>query len=374
MKINCRFINATAVILMITVMFSCTGSQTASKDNLLKEDFGTLKSGEKVELYTLTSATGLEVKIMTYGGTITSILAPDKDGKMVNVTLGYDNFAQYEEGTPYFGALIGRYGNRIAGGQFTLDGQTYNLAVNNGPNHLHGGIVGFDKVVWDATPIEDPENPGLKLSYLSADGEEGYPGNLKVTITYLLKGNDLEIHYEAETDKATPVNLTNHAYYNLAGEGTILDHILTIDAGHYIPVDEDLIPTGEIAPVADTPFDFNTPYEIGARIEDVPGGYDHTFVLSMTPPEELRFAAKLKDPKSGRTLEIYTTEPGIQFYSGNFLDGTLKSGDFVFEQYAGLCLETQHFPDSPNQPEFPSTILHPGEKYETSTMMRFGVE
>jgi aldose 1-epimerase len=374
MKSNYRFINATAVIILTTVMFSCTGSYTASKDNLMKEDFGTLESGEKVELFTLTSSTGLEVKIMTYGGTITSILAPDKNGDMVNVTLGYDNLAQYEEGTPYFGALIGRYGNRIAGGQFTLDGQTYNLAVNNGPNHLHGGIVGFDKVIWDATPIEDPENPGLKLSYLSVDGEEGYPGNLLVTVTYLLKGNDLEIHYEAETDKATPVNLTNHAYYNLAGKGTILDHILTIGAGHYIPVDEDLIPTGEIAPVADTPFDFNTPYEIGARIEDVPGGYDHTFVLSMTPSEALRFAAKLKDPKSGRTLEIYTTEPGIQFYSGNFLDGTLVSGDFVFEQYAGLCLETQHFPDSPNQPAFPSTILRPGEKYETSTVMRFGAE
>jgi aldose 1-epimerase len=372
MKIN--LLNTLVAGLLVTSFFACSERRPAESGNLSMEEFGVLSSGEKVDLYTLTSSTGLEVKIMNYGGTITSIMAPDKDGNKVNVNLGFDNLAQYEAGTPYFGALIGRFGNRIANGEFTLDGETYQLATNNGPNHLHGGLVGFDKVIWDATPVFDPENPGLKLTYLSEDGEEGYPGNLEVTVVYTLIGDDLQIEYEAQTDKATPINLTNHAYYNLAGQGSILDHILTINADHYTPVDEDLIPTGEIAEVEGTPFDFNEPQVIGARIDQVPGGYDHNYVVSLTPSPELQFASKLKDPKSGRTLEIYTNEPGIQFYSGNFLDGTLVSGDYVYEQYAGLCLETQHFPDSPNQPAFPSTILKPGEIYQTTTIMRFGAE
>ena len=369
--------NKTYQLLVVTVlMFGIISCQTANKSAqppIEKESWGQLKNGEQVDLYTLTSKTGMEVKITTYGGTITSWKTPDVNGNMGNIIIGYDSLADYVKGTPYFGALIGRYGNRIAKGKFTLNDSTYQLATNDGPNHLHGGVVGFDKVNWTAEAINNPDAPALKLTYLSKDGEEGYPGNLKVTVVYTLKDNELIIDYEAETDKATPINLTNHAYYNLAGEGTILDHILTIAADKYTPVDSTLIPTGELADVAGTPFDFREPYAIGARIDQVPGGYDHNFVLT-DQSDTLHFAARLYEPVSGREIEILTTEPGIQFYSGNFLDGTLKTGDWVLNQYSGLCLETQHFPDSPNQPEFPSTILVPGEKYKTETIIKCGVK
>lgn len=365
--------NVIYLFVAIMLFSACAGKKSEPKPNLVKENFGTLETGETVDIFTLTSTTGIEVKIMTYGGAIVSILAPDRSGNSENVVLGFDNLAQYEAGTPFFGALIGRFGNRIAEGKFTLNDETYQLSINDGPNHLHGGITGFDKVVWTATEIQHAENPALKLTYFSKDGEEGYPGNLNVAVTYTLSGNDLIIDYEATTDKPTPVNLTNHAYYNLAGSGTILNHILTLNADAYTPVNETLIPTGEILPVAGTPFDFTTPFEIGARIDQVPGGYDHNFVMKSVADGEMIFAASLFDPLSGRIMEIYTQEPGIQFYSGNFLDGTLVSGSFVMNQYTGLCLETQHFPDSPNHPNFPSTILNPGEIYKTSTIMRFGV-
>ena len=313
---------------------------------------------------------------MNYGGIITEIQTPDRNGKMGNITLGFDNLDQYLAGHPNFGALIGRFGNRIANAQFSLDGETYQLAANNGNNSLHGGLKGFDDVVWDPEVISCDERAALQLTYVSPDGEEGYPGTLKVTVVYELLMDQLFITYEAETDKATPVNLTNHAYFNLAGEGTILDHILYINASKYTPVNDELIPTGELAYVEGTPFDFRKPFVIGERIDEIggnPGGYDHNFVLDGSADEKV-LAAKLMDPKSGRFVEVITTEPGVQFYTGNFLDGTLKSGDFTFIRHSGLCLETQHFPDSPNQPNFPSTILRPGEKFISQTIFKFGVE
>ena len=333
-------------------------------------------SGQPVFLYTLTNAKGDEVKITNYGGTITSWITRDKEGNKSNIVLGFDSLSGYLTPPPYFGATIGRYGNRIAGAQFTLDGHSYRLAANNGPNHLHGGLKGFDKVVWTADSV-DPTNPRLTLQYLSKDGEEGYPGNLSTTVTFTLSdANELTIDYTATTDKATPVNLTNHSYFNLTGDAsrTILDHSLQIDADRYTPVDSTLIPTGELAPVKGTPFDFTTPHKIGERIASVPGGYDHNFVLNKGGRDGARVAL-LSDPLSGRTLAVYTTEPGLQFYSGNFLDGTLTNRDGKkIQQHAALCLETQHFPDSPNQPSFPSTILKPGETYLTTTKYKVSLE
>lgn len=364
-----------AMMIIIALFVSLTACvERQARESIVKEEFGTLATGQVIDIYTLTSSTGIEMKVMTYGAAITSLMVPDRNGNMANITLGFDNLASYEAGTPYFGAIIGRYGNRIAGGQFTLNGVTYQLATNDGPNHLHGGNIGFDKVVWEVVEANAGEYPSLVLRHISPDGEEGYPGTLTVTVTYTLIGNDLRIDYLAETDAPTIINLTNHAYFNLAGSGTILDHILTINAKEFTPVDATLIPTGEILPVSGTPFDFTTPFAIGARIDQVPGGYDHNFVLAHEKVDTLMFAAKLKDPESGRTMEIFTLEPGIQFYAGGFLDGTLSSGDWVFERFAGLCLETQHFPDSPNNPHFPSTVLRPGEIYQTTTIKRFGVE
>jgi len=338
--------------------------------------FGLMPEGDSVMLYTLKNEKDIVIKITNFGGIITEIHTPDKDGKSANIVLGFDNLDQYLAGDPYFGALIGRYGNRIAGAQFTLDDVTYNLARNDGKNSLHGGIKGFDKVLWDARVIGCDERAALQLTYTSPDGEEGFPGTLKTVVTYELLIDQLLITYEAETDKATPVNLTNHSYFNLAGEGTILDHILYLNASKYTPVDAQLIPTGELANVEGTPFDFRKPTPIGARINEVggnPGGYDHNFVLDKSQNEKA-LAAKLMDPKTGRFLEVYTSEPGIQFYTGNFLDGSLRSGDRVFVKNSGLCLETQHFPNSPNQPDFPSTILRPGEKFASQTIFKFGVE
>ena len=340
-----------------------------------KEPFGRLPDGTSVEIYTLTDDKGITARLMTYGATLVSLEVPDRSGNADNIVLGYDSLDGYLKNNPYFGSIVGRYGNRIAKGKFTLDGVTYALATNNGENHLHGGIRGYDKVVWKAEPVRGDGEAGVKFSYLSPDGEEGYPGNLTVTVTYMLTDrNELKIEYEAATDKATPVNLTHHSYFNLAGGGDILNHELMICANAYTPVDAGLIPTGEIRPVEGTPFDFITPHTIGERIGQVEGGYDHNFVLR-SGGGKLDLAARVVEPKRGRVIEISTTEPGLQFYSGNFLDGTITGkGGAVYQKHAGFCLETQHFPDSPNKPGFPSTILRPGESYRSLTVHRFSAQ
>ena len=353
------------------------GSAATLPAGVTRAAFGTA-SGQPVELFTLRNANGIDIKATNYGGIITSIVTPDRSGRPGDIVLGFDTLDAYLKDPPYFGAVVGRYGNRIAKGRFTLDGKTYTLAVNNGPNHLHGGLKGFDKVVWSAAPLAG--KIGVVFSRRSPDGEEGYPGNLDVRITYeLTERNELVIDYHATTDKATPVNVTQHSYFNLAGAGDILGHQLMIEAERYTPVDSTLIPTGELAPVQGTPFDFRTPTAIGARIGQSDeqlkngGGYDHNWVLSRKGPGR-QVAARVTDPKSGRTLEVSTTEPGLQFYTGNFLDGTLTGkGGWVYQRRNAFCLETQHFPDSPNQPKFPSTILRPGASYDSQTMFRFGV-
>ena len=342
--------------------------------------FGKTTDGTEVQLFTLRNAQGVTATISNFGGTLTSLMVPDKNGKLGDVILGFDNVSGYQsaafrKSNPYFGALIGLYGNRIKGGKFTLDGKTYQLGVNNGPNSLHGGKIGYDQHVWQAESGTSADGQTLKLTYLSKDGEEGYPGNLQVTVVYTLtNANALKIDYTATTDKATPLNLTNHAYFNL-NHGTgkdILGHEVTLPADRYTVVDATLIPTGELRPVKGTPFDFTTPHTIGERIAQVPGGYDHNWVLNTATGQHS--AATVFEPISGRTLEVTTDEPGIQFYTGNFLDGTLKGkGGTEYGKNAGFCLETQHFPDSPNQPKFPSTILKPGETFHSSSTYTFGV-
>lgn len=346
---------------------------------LSEAEFGKLPDGTAVSLFTLRNSHGLQVRLTNYGGIVTSIQAPDRNGNAGEITLGFETLQEYLAGHPYFGCLVGRYANRIAGGRFTLDGKEYTLATNNGANHLHGGNVGFDKVVWQARTFGNERAVGVRLLYVSKDGEEGYPGNLRVEVTYsLTEQNELRIDYQATTDKPTPVNLTNHTYWNLAGpaQGRIDRHELVIFADHYLPVDEGLIPTGELRSVEGTPMDFRQPHAIGERIDQVPGGYDHCYVLSQhgKKPGELITAARVRDPHSGRVLEVLTTEPGIQLYTGNFLDGSLKSRGAVFHQRTGFCLETQHFPDSPNQPGFPDTILRPGETFRSTTVYRFSAE
>ena len=332
-----------------------------------KKDWGTF-DGKQVFLYTLTNKNGVKVSISNYGGTITEWLTKDKSGKLSSIVIGFDSLSGYLAKPPYFGALIGRYGNRIAKGIFKIGATEYKLATNNAPNALHGGNKGFDKVVWDATA--DSTKPELTLHYISKDSEEGYPGTLDVTVKYTLTdGDELEIDYNATTDKATPINLTNHAYFNLTGDvsNTILNHSLQIEADNYTPVDATLIPTGKIEAVKGTPFDFTTSTRIGARIDQVKGGYDHNWVLN-SKGGSMSKVATLTDSISGRKLEVYTTEPGLQFYSGNFLDGTFKNRDGKpITQHSAMCLETQHFPNSPNQPNFPNTILQPGERYHTTT-------
>ncbi len=346
-----------------------------------KAPFGTTKEGVAVDLYTLTNHHGMVAKVMTYGATLTELHVEDASGKPVNIVLGYDRLEPYLAGTPYFGATVGRVGNRIARAEFTLDGKTYKLAANDGPNHLHGGVKGFDKVVWRAEEVKSPTGPAVKFTYRSPDGEEGYPGTLDVSVTYTLTdANELRIDYRAVADKPTPINLTNHSYFNLAGDGSgdILGHIVTIAADKMTKVDERLIPTGEIVPVKGTPWDFDTPTAIGARIKQVPGGppvgYDHNYVLRKTDAKGLpELAARVVEPKSGRTMEVLTTEPGMQFYTGNFLDGSLKNRNGVpYTQYSAFCMETQHFPDSVHHPAFPSTILRPGSEYTSTTIYRFG--
>ncbi len=341
--------------------------------DVTKEPFGSLPDGTAIELYTLTNAHGLKARLITYGAILVSLGVPDRTGAVGDITLGCDSIEGYLKPPPYFGAIVGRYGNRIAKGKFSIGGIEYTLATNDGANHLHGGVKGFDKVVWAAEPVKEADAVGVRFSYLSPDGEEGYPGNLKAVVTYLLTGADeLKIAYEAETDKATPVNLTHHSYFNLAGQGngTILGHEMMINADQFTPVDAGLIPTGELKNVQGTPMDFTSPSTIGSRIAEVPGGYDHNYVLRGGEAPVL--AAVVYEPTSGRVMEIRTTEPGVQFYSGNFLDGTIiGKGGKVYPQYAGFCLETQHFPDSPNHPNFPSTILEPGKKLVSLTVHRF---
>jgi len=344
-----------------------------------RDAFGKTKQGEAVERFTLTNRAGVEVSAISYGAIITSIRVPDRKGAAADVALGFDTLEGYLGDHPFFGTVVGRYGNRIANARFTLGGRTYQLAANNGPNHLHGGVRGFDKYVWAAAPIDGVN--GVAFTRTSPDGEEGYPGTLQVRVSYVLtEANELVIEYQATTDKATPVNLTQHTYFNLAGHGAgpVADHELMIDADRYTPVDESLIPTGVLAPVAGTPLDFRRPTRVGARI-DAPDeqirfgrGYDHNFVLNRRG-NDLHLAARVVEPKSGRSLEVSTTEPGVQFYTGNFLDGTIKGkGGSAYVRRGGLCLETQHFPDSPNQPAFPTTILEPGATYRSKTVWKFG--
>jgi aldose 1-epimerase len=351
-------------------------------DTIARAPFGTAPDGTPVEVFTLRNAHGVEARILTYGGIIQSLKTPDKTGKLDDVVLGFDDMAGYVKSSPYFGAIVGRYGNRIARGRFTLDGKTYKLAINNPPNSLHGGVKGFDKVVWHAEPFQSDSGVGVVLTHTSPDGDEGFPGTLNAKVTYTLNdSNDLAIDYEATTDKATPVNLTNHTYWNLAGDGSrdILGHVLAIPASAIVAVDSTLIPTGEIMKVAGTPFDFRAPTAIGARIDSphvqlkLGRGYDHTWVIDRADQAGLVRAAHVMEPTTGRTLDIYTTEPGVQFYTGNFLDGTAvgKSGH-VYKYRYGLALETHHFPDSPNQPKFPSVILRPGQVYKTTTVFKLG--
>jgi len=371
-----NFVRCLAVALAGTVVLGASVTKTTTSSRF---------QGTPVDEVTLKNRRGVELHAISYGGIITSLKVPDRAGKPGDIVLGFDKPESYwaDPPPPFFGAIVGRYGNRIGKGKFTLDGKPYSLATNNGVNHLHGGNKGFDKVLWTITTKDAPEGSQAIFSRTSKDGEEGYPGNLQVRVTYTLtEKNELIVDYHATTDKATPVNLTQHSYFNLAGEGTgdILGHQLTIDADRYTPVDDTLIPTGELAPVQGTPFDFRQPTAIGARIDqDNPQlkngkGYDHNWVLTRKGTG-LQHAARLTDPKSGRTMDVATTEPGLQFYSGNFLDGTIKGkAGHVYAHRSGLCLETQHFPDSPNKPNFPSTILQPGKAYESRTVFTFSVK
>lgn len=366
------------------MLYCCKQTPSGPKAGIEKSSYGTLPDGRQVDLYTLRNAQGMTVQITNFGGIITSWTAPDKNGKYEDVVLGCDSLSGYLRGTPFFGAIIGRYGNRIAKGKFTLDSTTYTLATNNGTNHLHGGIKGFDKVLWDAHIVKG-ENQILKLKYYSKDGEEGYPGGLAVEVIYtLMKDNALGIHYLATTDKPTVVNLTNHSYFNLAngGKGDIFGHELMLKAGRYLPVDSTLIPTGELRPVKGTAFDFTQPFKIGARINDASDtqiryglGYDHCWVFDQPKSSKAELVGTLYEPSSGRLMEVLTTEPAVQFYSGNFLDGTvIGKGGTAYQHRTGLCLETQHYPDSPNQPAFPSTMLQPEEAYRSVTIYRFSTK
>jgi len=376
-----RFLLILSTALIFSIMSGCSGNMKQKQGeetmNMKRTLFGEANS-RQIYQYTFTNAGGMSVSIINYGGIVTHLMVPDREGNPGDVVLGYDSLSVYlENNSPYFGAITGRYANRIARGKFILDDVEYQLATNNGLNHLHGGIKGLDKVVWEVKDFIFPDSAGVILTYLSKDGEEGYPGNLNITVTYTLTNkNELKIDYEAVTDKPTVLNLTHHSYFNLAGHssGTVYNHQLLINADKYIPVDETLIPTGELLPVEGTPMDFRVFNAIGDRIGDVDGGYDHTFVLNGYDGK-MRFAAHAKEPVSGRSMKVFTDQPGMQFYSGNFLDGTnIGKGNTAYQKHFGFCLETQHFPDSPNQPAFPSTVLRPGEKYQTSTIYWFGVE
>ena len=365
--------------VLMSVSFVLRGASS-----LPKEPFGKTPDGHAVSLYTLKNASGMEVKITNYGGTIESVKVKDRKGNFDDVVLGFDNVEGYtaKVNTAYFGALIGRYGNRIARGTFSLDGNTYHIPTNDGPNMLHGGTVGFNKRIWDAKDVSTADEPALELHYLSPDGEQGFPGNLDVTVRYTLDNkNGLHIDYFAKTDKDTVLNLTNHSYFNLRGAGsaTVSTHRISINADRFTPIDSTLIPTGKLENVAGTPLDFRKPMDVGARIGarseqlKLAKGYDHNFVLN-DPGDLNKVAARVTEPTSGRVLEVYTTQPGLQFYSGNFLEGNIRGIGGVYRHRSALCLETQHFPDSPNHPNFPTTVLHPGEQFHQTTIYRFSVE
>ncbi len=379
MKNSSRWLTTILAITGAAWLAGCATNNTSTA-NISRLPFGKTKDGIPADLYTLRNSKGAEAKISNYGGLVISLKVPDRTGQLGDVTLGYDNLDGYLKETPYFGALIGRYGNRIARGKFTLDGQTYTLATNNYPNALHGGVKGFDKVVWDAKVVMNLDGPSLQLSYVSKDGEEGYPGTLTVTAVYTLtENNGLRLSFTATTDKDTVVNLTHHSYFNLAGKGDVLGHAVMIPADSFTPVDSTLIPTGELRPVLATPFDFRKPTTIGARISQADeqlkfgGGYDHNWVMNK-PMGQLGLMARVYEPTSGRVMEVYSTEPGLQFYSGNFLDGTLtgKNG-WVYKFRNGFCMEPQHYPDSPNQAAFPSVALKPGQVYSNTIEYRFSV-
>ena len=380
------------VLLAVGLCLACIVagvSQAQSGSGPNAQPFGTLEDGTAVDIYTLKNAKGVEARITNYGGIVVSLKAPDRNGNFADVVLGYDTLADYVKKNPYFGCLVGRYGNRIAKGKFTLDGKEHTLATNNGANHLHGGVKGFDKVVWAVKPLATKDGPALELRYVSKDGEEGYPGNLSVAAVYTLtEDNALRLDYTATTDKPTIVNLTQHSYFNLAGDGDILGHEVMIVADKFTPIDETLIPTGELRPVAGTPLDFTKPTArraqgfraaIGARINNddeqlkFGKGYDHCWVL-IKPMGRLGLAAQVYEPTTGRVLEVLTTEPGLQFYSGNFLDGTnVGKGGKAYPFRTGFCMEPEHFPDSPNKPNFPSVVLRPGQEYRNTIIYRFSV-
>lgn len=372
------------MFIAVIAMASCKSEKKEEKieepaQAVTSETFGFTEDSTEVKKFTLTNKNGLNMEVITYGAIITSLETPDKDGKLDDIVLGYDNLQGYIHNNPYFGAVVGRYGNRIAEAKFSIDDSVYTLAANDGKNHLHGGIKGFDKVVWDASEINDENGVGLKLTYTSVDGEEGYPGNLDVSVFYTLNNDDeLEVQYHAKTDKKTVVNLTQHTYFNLTGmKEDILNHEVMINASRITPVDSTLIPTGEFMPVENTPFDFTTAKAVGKDINadheqiKLGKGYDHNWVLNESE-DKMTHAATLSEPTSGRIVEVYTTEPGIQFYTGNFLDGRITGKESVeYSHRYGLCLETQHYPDSPNQPDFPSTVLNPNEEYLTVTKFKF---
>ena len=377
-----------SIIILAVLIFSMGCQKQAPLESggdkemkILKESFGELE-GKKVDIYTLKNTGNIEVKITNYGGIVTSIKVPDKNGKFDDVVLGFNNLQDYLGSNTYFGAIIGRYANRIGNARFSIDGQEYTLAKNNWMNSLHGGIKGFDKVLWEAEPVTGKEGNSLKLTYMSRDGEEGFPGNLDVTVTYTLTDdNSLKIDYLATTDKPTVVNLTNHTYWNLAGEGSgdILGHQLMLNAGAFTPVDRGSIPTGEIRSVEDTPMDFRKPTSVGDRIGSdyeqlkFGNGYDHNWVINSGNDDKPNLAATVYEPISGRYMEVYTTEPGVQFYSGNFVNVSAGKSGKPYGPRGALCLETQHYPDSPNKPEFPPVVLYPGETYSTTTVYRFSV-
>jgi aldose 1-epimerase len=358
-----------------------SGSSSAGGGQISRQSFGTSPDGKPVELFALRNSKGVEVRIMNYGGIVTSFLAPDKNGNVADVVLGYDNLEGYLKASPFFGALVGRYGNRIANAKFTLNGKEYKLAANNNGNALHGGLKGFDKVVWDAKAIGTPAGPSLALHYLSKDGEEGYPGNLSVTAVYTLtEDGGLRLDYTATTDKDTVLSLTQHTYFNLAAKGDVLNHEVMIDADRFTPVNSTLIPTGELRPVQGTPFDFRKPTPIGARINQEDEqlkfgqGYDHNWVVNRKG-NELKLIARVSEPSTGRALEVLSTQPGLQFYTGNHLDGSITGkGGWVYKARSGFCMEPQHFPDSPNQAEFPSVVLKPGQTYKETIIYRVVVK
>lgn len=380
MKKIMQFVMLSSAGLGAACFVGCA-SMSKTTGTISQAPFGKTADGTPVEIYTLCNSRGMEARIMTYGGIVVSLNVPDKNGKFGDVVLGYDNLDGYLANNPFFGALVGRYGNRIAKGKFTLDGKEYTLALNNAPNNLHGGPIGFDKRVWKAATLLTADGPALQLTYLSKDGDQGFPGNLKVTATYSLTAdNGLRLDYTATTDKATLCNLTQHSYFNLAGKGDVLNHLVFINSDKFTPVDNTLIPTGELKPVAGTPFDFRTATAVGARInaddEQIKfgSGYDHNWVVNK-PLGKLGLVARVTEPTTGRAMEVWSTEPGVQFYTGNFLDGSITGkGGWVYQPRNGLCFEPQHYPDSPNHPQFPSAELKPGQTYQNTIIYKFSVQ